>query len=187
MKLAGFLFMVSTVASQSALNLTVSEGVGGAVNLEVLGSGSAGNGSSYIMAFGTTTDSFLSDGESGRSQPTSAPTIAIGVSPVRNYLYRDAGGINLNLHSMIELDFSSIFPPQAADLSSLDGTYLLDQWRFSDFKPGAYVLSEANTSIVFLQSALFSGLGEITLTVVPEPSTTLMGLFSVIGLLRRLR
>ena len=182
------LFLAATSSLPGALSLTIEKNGIDGVSLTVHGDGLVSGSASpfdtfHYLVFGSADDSFLADGELGKSDLVVTPTISLNGFDASQHLYRDNNG-GLGLQSYFEFEFpTSGFPTINLDLSTLNGTYLLDSWSFSDFLPGTYDLVNPTPPPVILSGG---GLSEITLEVVPEPSSSLL-LFLTAGLLLKRR
>ena len=170
------IILTATCSLPGGLSLTIGkDGVDG-VSLTIHGDGLVSGSASpsdtfHYLVFGTADDSFLANGELGRSDLVVTPTISLDSFNASQHLYRDNNG-GLGLHSYFEFEFpTSGFPTTNLDLNTLSGTYLLDSWSFSDFIPGTYDLVNPTPLPVIFSG---DGLNEITLEVVPEPSSLLL-------------
>lgn len=165
------LVLLPTAASSNII-FTVAEGASGSVDLTILASGkvTTNGGLQSFLTIGTVGDTFLSDQQSLISDETADPDISLGgtsVSTFHFYTDRNTGLNNFGVDSNLRFNFSDA--PGAVDLAALNGVYNFDDWVFSDFNPGTYELTEAVNSSQFM-----TGLGTLSLVVVPEPSTALL-------------
>lgn len=168
-------------SAHAALSLTLSEGPNDSVTLEISASGTVTASPSNVLflVFGTTDDSFLRDGETGASDPSDLE-MQLGIFTATEHLYRDNNG-GLGLQSYFEFDFPAFnLPVGALNLADLNGTYQPANWQFSDFQPGTYTLTTASANPAIFTG---SGLSQIQLTVVPEPTSIsflFLGSFAVL-------
>jgi len=175
-----------TCGAQAALTLTLEEeSSDGSVNLTIEGTGQVGDGEAFVLSVGTADDSFLADGAPGA---TASPILMLGATAVDSVAYGDGNG-GVGLDSFVEFAFSQFVPPVAnSELSTMDGTYSLPGWRFSDFRLGSYILISATPPPIPVSIVINgAGLDIVTLDVVPEPSALMCLVLSGLGVFRRKR
>lgn len=164
-------------SAYAGLDFVIADDGAGAVNLTVTGTGTVSDGDDNVIRVGTATDTFLNDMQPFTEDMTPNPLGSLGGKNIATVFYAESNAINplSGLESSIQFNF--FFPvPANSNLSDLNGTYNLDDWVFADFIPGNYTLIESQLT----GTNLMSGFGDITLSVVPEPSAfPLLGLVGI--------
>jgi hypothetical protein len=182
--LLGLTFILQTSSLEAAIFFQIRPAPDGAVELFIEASGfvSATNDSGLVV--GTLNDTFLPNGApqrySGLVPAAPTPMLLLGgMASVANFYRDDGAGTYNGLSSILGLSFGTFTLNGVLDLSDLNGTYYLPESRFSDFVPGSYSGLWSSIAPVALQ-----GLGEVTLQVIPEPSSSglLLG-FGSLGLM----
>lgn len=159
------------------LFLTLTEGVGGTVDMTVVGVGTVTGVSDRFLAIGhPSMDSFLPNSAPSRVGTAPVPPLMLGTASANNNFHRDDGGAGNGVESLLGFEFGVGALNGDLDLSDLSGDYNLPGSVFSDFVPGTYTgLTSANGGA--LGDFSLQGLGTVTVQVVPEPSAFPLGCF----------
>lgn len=159
------LSLTFVVPAAADLSITITEGVAGGSQLDIVGSGlvRTNGGTGSLINIGTDDDSFVVDG----AVPASfglTPDLTLGDATTDTIGIFDQDSVGFN--SRIALNFSGGGFLDFETASDLSGSYQSDA-PFSLFVPGIY----SPTLRFVSDNRSATNIGDITLTVVPEPAT----------------
>jgi hypothetical protein len=173
----------SATRVNAAVSMVISPNTDGTVSLTITATGSITATNDTFLLIGSNLDSFLPNGApqrySGTVPSAPIPQLTLGSSSAFNNFYRDDDSGFTGLESIIGFFFPSGLNG-LLDLNDLNGVYYLPESRFSDFQLGTFNNLQSGTRPEHLQ-----GLGEISIQVVPEPSSVIFVSLSTLLILGR--